>query len=47
MRRRHNYLPFIIELFRQTARKGLLQGLVDKAKTKKKEKLQAQKKEKE
>ncbi|KAL4439579.1 hypothetical protein ABPG74_003981 [Tetrahymena malaccensis] len=42
VRRRHNYIPFIVELFRQTAKKGKLGELIEKAKQKKKEKAQAQ-----
>lgn len=32
IRRQHNYIPFIMELFRLTAKKGHLSGLIEKAK---------------
>ena len=34
MRRKHNYIPFIIELLKLTAKKGKLKELVDIAKEK-------------
>ena len=33
IRRRHNYIPFAISLLRNLSKKGLLQGLIDKAKS--------------
>lgn len=35
VRRRHNYVPFIMTLLKHLSRKGKLQGLIDEAKRKK------------
>eukprot|EP01015_Nassula_variabilis_P021720 TRINITY_DN389_c0_g1_i1.p3 TRINITY_DN389_c0_g1~~TRINITY_DN389_c0_g1_i1.p3 ORF type:complete len:244 (-),score=56.14 TRINITY_DN389_c0_g1_i1:106-837(-) len=39
-RRRHNYIPFIVELLKLSAKKGVLSNLVETARQKKKEKSQ-------
>lgn len=37
MRRKHNYIPFVIELLKIVSEKGKLKGLVENAKKKKEE----------
>lgn len=46
-RRRHNYVPLIFELLQQLAKKQMLGELFEDAKTKKEEKLEAEKAKKE
>ncbi|CAD8177824.1 unnamed protein product [Paramecium pentaurelia] len=43
-RRKHNYIPFILELFKMAQRKGQLEGLLEKAQQKQQQKLQQQQK---
>ncbi|KRX04035.1 hypothetical protein PPERSA_12482 [Pseudocohnilembus persalinus] len=38
VRRKHNYIPFILELLKMTAKKGKLPGLIEQAKKKQQEK---------